>query len=281
VPPFLFCIIMLYLVATPIGNLADITLRALEALKDSDYILCEDTRHSSVLLNHYEIKKSLKSYHKFNEASMEDRVIEDLRSGKTISLISDAGTPCISDPGFRMVKRCQEEEIAITTLPGPCAAIQALTSSGLDSQRFQFIGFLPRKSGELKSTLIDVFLYEGTTICYESPNRLKATLKMIDELSPNNMVAVCREMTKKFEETKKGTASELIAHWNDRNVKGEIVLVISPKEKHTPWDDITPKEHVAMLQEMFSISEKEAIKLCAELRGTPKRILYNDIHNER
>ncbi|MBA3720812.1 MAG: 16S rRNA (cytidine(1402)-2'-O)-methyltransferase [Parachlamydiaceae bacterium] len=272
---------MLYLVATPIGNLSDITLRAIETLKSSDYILCEDTRHSLILLKHYDIHKPLKSYHKFNESSQAEHIIQDLKDGQNISLISDAGTPGISDPGAALVNICVEQKIPITAIPGPCAAIQALSCSGLFTDRFQFWGFLPRKEGEIKRDLQQILSYSGTTICYESPNRLIDILEHIQQIDPNRQLVVARELTKKFEEVFRGTPSEHLIHWGTTAPRGEIVLLISAApEKNNEWIHLTPEEHVEFIQNTYSISRQEAIKIAADLRGVPKRQIYNLIQKK-
>lgn len=270
---------MLYLIATPIGNLADITLRALETLKTCDYILCEDTRHSLILLQHYQIQKPLKSYHKFNQASQAESILKDLESGQHICLISDAGTPGISDPGADLVKLCIEHNLPITALPGPCAAIQALSCSGLPTDRFQFCGFLPRKDNELKRELQAMLTYQGTTICYESPHRLLQVLECIQTMQPQRQLVVGRELTKKFEEMVRGTPSMLIEHWQQTPLKGEIVLLISPASEKTmhDWSEWTPEEHVQWIQDHYALSRKEAIKLVADLRGVPKRQIYQQL----
>lgn len=271
---------MLYLVATPIGNLADMTFRAVEVLKNCDYILCEDTRHSAVLLNHYQIYKPLKSYHKFNEKAQAEHILNDLREGKQIALISDAGTPGISDPGADLVKLCVENRVAVTALPGPCAAIQAISCSGLPTDRFQFFGFLPKKETELKRELQQILAYGGTTICYESPNRLLSTLEMIHELDSQRSLVVARELTKKFEELRRGTASTLLTSWTNSQVKGEIVLLIAPSAKISSqeWEHLSPQEHVQSIQDTYGVSRQEAIKIAAELRGVPKRNIYQAVH---
>ncbi len=270
---------MLYLVGTPIGNLGDISYRAVMTLDFCDYILCEDTRHSRPMLSHYGISKPLKSFHKFSEASKEDKIILDLLNGKNIALITDAGTPGISDPGTRLVKRCQDEGFSVTAVPGACAAILALTLSGLDTERFQFFGFLPKKTGELKKNLIEILLYTGTTVCYETANRLPKTLKQIDELNHERIVVVARELTKKFEEVRQGTPSELLKYWKSHPLKGEIVLLISgEKQPSEKWKQLSPDEHVTYMEQTYHLSRKEAIKLVAELRGVPKRDIYKLTH---
>ncbi|WP_068470133.1 16S rRNA (cytidine(1402)-2'-O)-methyltransferase [Candidatus Protochlamydia phocaeensis] len=273
---------MLYLVATPIGNLADITLRALEVLKACDYILCEDTRHSLVLLKHYEIHKPLKSYHKFNEASQAENLLADLQAGKEICLISDAGTPGISDPGAALVKLCIEHGIPITAVPGPCAAIQALCCAGLPTDRFQFWGFLPRKEGELRQAILSILSYPGTTICYESPHRLIDTLKMIALLQPERQLVLARELTKKFEEFVRGQAQVLLERWEHAQPKGEMVLLFSPppQQERQDWQAWTPEEHVKWMQDTYSLDRREAIKMVADLRQVPKRQIYNQLHQK-
>lgn len=271
---------MLYLVATPIGNLSDITFRAIDTLKACDYILCEDTRHSLRLLQHYEIHKPLKSFHKFSEASKEDDTIQDLKAGRVIALISDAGTPGISDPGTRLVQRCVKENVPVQAIPGPCAAIAALSSSGLDTDVFQFVGFLPKKKQELRSALQEIGAYKGTTVCYESPNRLMEVLETIQELYPEKEIAVARELTKKFEEIQRGTATSLLAYWSDKEVKGEIVLLLSGQKDVTipDWHNLSPEDHVRFLEDTYKLSKNDAIKMAATLRGVPKRDIYNRLH---
>lgn len=267
---------MLYIIATPIGNLQDITLRALDILKESDYILCEDTRHSLKLLSHYSIQKPLKSYHQHNEAYRVDEIIADLKAGQRIALITDAGTPGISDPGAVIVQACRREGIEVQGIPGPCAAILALSTSGLSTDHFQFIGFLPKKSGELQKALQDILFYSGTTICYESPQRLIETLKKIETLSPNRQLAIARELTKKHEEHLLGSASQLILRWENEDPKGEIVLMISGAPKtEASWETLEPMEHVQLLEENYQIPRNEAIKLAAKLRGVSKSKIYN------
>lgn len=218
---------MLFLIATPIGNLKDLSFRALETFQACDYVLCEDTRRTRILLEHYQLKVPLKSFHHFNEASKEAQVIQDLKSGKKVGLVSDAGTPGISDPGERLVKRCRKEEISVIPIPGPCAAIAALSASGLSTERFQFFGFLPRKKGKLKNCLKQILDYEGSSICYESPYRLKETLKILAELESERACVVARELTKKFETFVHGPAGELYTYFATHPPRGEIVLIIA------------------------------------------------------
>lgn len=273
---------MLYIIPTPIGNLGDITLRAIETLKTCDYILCEDTRHSSILLSHYQISKPLKSFHKFSELSKESEIIKDLQSGLNIALISDAGTPGISDPGTKLIQKCIDENIHVTSLPGPCAAITALSCSGLNTDLFQFIGFLPRKSGELQKVIQKVLTFTGTTICYESPHRIKETLQKLNELAPDRRLVIARELTKKFEELIRGNASELLKKWNEVRFKGEIILLIEGEnELKQDWEMLTPLEHVAFIEQNYGVTRQEAIKMVAELRGVSKRDVYNFIEKTK
>lgn len=273
---------MLYLVATPIGNLQDITYRAIETLKICDYILCEDTRHSRLLLNHYDIHKPLKSYHKFNEASQAEPILADLKMGKQIALISDAGTPGISDPGADLVRQCIENQIPLTAIPGPCAAIQALSCSGLPTDRFQFWGFLPRKENELKRDWQQILTYPGTSICYESPKRLLDILRLVETMDPSRQLVVARELTKKFEEICRGSATSLLKYWEEKThvLKGEIVLLVAPPSTgaEKEWELLSPEEHVQYMQDTYGISRHEAIKMVAELRKVPKRQIYNQVN---
>lgn len=274
---------MLYLVATPIGNLKDISFRAVETLQACDYILCEDTRQSLVLLKHYNIRKPLVSFHMFSEAAKEDQVIHDLMAGKTICLISDAGTPGISDPGTRLVKRCVQEKLPVLTIPGPCAAIAALTISGLDTDRFQFYGFLPRQKSDLKKVLQEILKNVCTTICYESPERISKTLEIIHQLDTSRQLVIGRELTKKFEEVQRGTAEELLRMHQEKKVRGEIVLLISgaTQEAFFDWQNLSVQDHVAQIQQENSLSLNEAIKKVAELRHVSKRTIYNTIHQTK
>jgi 16S rRNA (cytidine1402-2'-O)-methyltransferase len=218
---------MLFLIATPIGNLKDISFRALETCAACDYLLCEDTRHTRILLAHYQLKVPLKSFHLFNEASKEGGVILDLKNGKRVGLISDAGTPGISDPGQRLIQRCYKEGVTVTPIPGPCAAIAALAASGLATEPFQFLGFLPRKKGKLLRTIESILTYKGTSVCYESIYRLVGTLKIVSELAPDRECVIARELTKKFESFVRGPSASLFTHFSQAKPKGEIVLLIS------------------------------------------------------
>lgn len=267
---------MLYLVSTPIGHLDDMSKRALETLEKCDLIFCEDTRHSSVLLNHYNIKKKLLSYHKFNEKKSLQGILQDLEAGLNVALISDAGTPCINDPGHIIVEACIEKNIPFTLIPGPCSPILALVLSGFDTTRFQFLGFLPKTA--LQKTLNAALCYPGTSIAFEGPSRLLDTLHLLHSLDPNRKIAIAREMTKTYEECLRGTPQELISHFEKAPPRGEIVLLISKGE--LPQEDLPLEEMIEMLQELHGLTLKEAIKMAAHLKKIPKREAYKLIHFE-
>ena len=219
----------LYLVPTPIGNLGDITLRAVEVLKSVDIILVEDTRNSGQLLKHLEIKKPMMSFHAFNEHKTTQSIINQLKSGTSMALISDAGTPGISDPGYLLVREALEHNIAIETLPGATAFVPALVNSGLPCDRFVFEGFLPPKKG--RQTRLNLLTEENRTmVFYESPHRLMKTLQQFAEFfGDDRQASVSRELTKIYEETHNGTLADLIAHYQDKKIKGEIVVVVAGK----------------------------------------------------
>ena len=216
----------LYLVATPIGNLADITQRAISVLGQVDFVAAEDTRHSQRLLSHLGIKSKLLAYHEHNEDRVTPRLLHDLESGKSIALISDAGTPLISDPGYRLIKLAQENDIPTTVIPGACALIAGLCASGLPTDSFIFEGFLPPKTATRRKKLENFREEKRTIVFYESPHRLIKTLNDMQEVLEDPFVVCAREITKKFEEVKKGRASELIEYFSKKKVKGEFVLML-------------------------------------------------------
>ncbi len=218
---------MLYVVATPIGNLNDITLRALEVLKSVDRIAAEDTRHSGNLLRHFEIRKPLVSYHEHNEAMRSEELAERLAGGETIALITDAGMPGLSDPGARLIRKCIERELPYTIIPGPSALLTGLVGSGFSLDHFCWRGFLPVKSGQRERELWGAAAREETSAFFESPYRLTKTLAACAEIMPDRQLCVARELTKKFEEFRRGTAAELLTHYAVHPPKGEITLVIS------------------------------------------------------
>lgn len=220
----------LFLVPTPIGNLEDITFRAIDILKKVDTILAEDTRKTTILLNHYEIKKRLQSYHQFNEHKSIEKLIKRLKQGESMALVSDAGTPSISDPGFLIVKGCLDHQIPVECLPGPTAFIPALVNSGLPADRFCFEGFLPHKKGRTKRLKL-LSEETRTMIFYESPQRLIKILLQFSEYFGNTRnISISRELTKVYEETKRGTIDELIDFYNNKTIKGEIVIVVEGKK---------------------------------------------------
>ncbi|MCK4920335.1 MAG: 16S rRNA (cytidine(1402)-2'-O)-methyltransferase [Bacteroidales bacterium] len=220
----------LFVVPTPIGNLKDLSFRAIEILKEVDYILAEDTRKTGILLKHFDIQSHLRSHHKFNEHKTSGKVILDLQSGKNIALVSDAGTPGISDPGFLLVRECLKAEIEVETLPGPTAFVPALINSGLPSDRFIFEGFLPPKKGRNKR-LESLREDDRTMIFYESPYRLIKTLNQFKEIfGDERIVSVSREISKIYEENRRGSLKEVISHFQDKNIKGEIVIILSGRK---------------------------------------------------
>jgi 16S rRNA (cytidine1402-2'-O)-methyltransferase len=218
---------MLYVVATPVGNLGDITLRALEVLKGVDVVAAEDTRHSGLLLKHFEIKKPFVSYHEHNEAARTAELVERIARGENVALVTDAGTPGLSDPGLRLIRECINRQLPFTIIPGPSSILIALLGSGFSNEKFSFRGFLPVKSGRRERELRIAANSEETTLFFESPYRLLKTLHACNTVMPDRQLCVARELTKKFEEFRRGTAAELLAHYEAHPAKGEIVLVIS------------------------------------------------------
>jgi len=220
----------LYLVATPIGNLEDITLRALRVLKECDVVAAEDTRHSGQLLKHFGIARPMLSYFQFNEAKRSEEIIERLRRGEKVALITDAGSPGISDPGERVVKAALSAGFRVEAVPGACALIAALTASGLPTDEFHFIGFLPHKSGQRRKQLERLKTFAGTLVLYESPYRIEKLLNELNEVFPERTVVLARELTKKFEESLRGTARELLEVLKKRSLKGEFVVLVEGSE---------------------------------------------------
>ena len=264
--------ILLSIVSTPIGHLDDLSKRALETLSSCDAILCEDTRRTSILLDRYGIRKPLTAYHKFTEKQLLEKILGELEAGRHLALVSDAGTPCINDPGQILVDACRLRKIPYTAIPGPCSLVQALVLSGFDTARFQFIGFLPKKGSEALQCALS---YPGVTIAFESPERLVSTLEDICAADPDRDTAVAREMTKTFEECRRDKASALLEHFRAHPPKGEIVLLVG---EGSPPDDLSPEELIQMLVDYHGLSLKEAVKQAAKLKNMPKRTLYNQIH---
>lgn len=270
----------LYLVPTPIGNLKDITLRALEVLESVDLIAAEDTRTSLKLLNHFNIKKPLFSYHMHNEQGKSEDIINKLKEGINIALITDAGTPGISDPGAIVALKCIEENIDFEVLPGATAIITALVYSGLDTSKFVFRGFLPRENKDRNPIIEELKNVRDTIIIYEAPHRLISTLEFLLENLGDRKISACRELTKLHEEIYRNSISETIKYFNENRPRGEFVLVIEGKtdeeikaEKEALWSDLTIEEHLIKVIEM-GIDKKEAIKMVSKERGIPKKEVY-------
>lgn len=270
----------LYLCATPIGNLKDITARVLETLEQVDVIAAEDTRNSIHLLTHFGIKTPMTSYHEYNKTEKAYQLISRLKDGKDIALITDAGTPAISDPGEVLVRMCQEEGITVTSLPGPAACITALTLSGLSTRRFCFEGFLPSDKKEKKEVLAEMASETRTMILYEAPHHLKRTLQELYDILGDRKLTICRELTKKFETVLPTTLSDALAMYKNEDPRGEYVLVIAGKEREQvrleeqqKWDSVSIGEHVALYEEK-GLSRKDAMKRTAADRGMGKREIY-------
>ena len=270
----------LYLCATPIGNLKDITARVLETLEQVDVIAAEDTRNSIHLLTHFGIKTPMTSYHEYNKTEKAYQLIGSLKEGKDIALITDAGTPAISDPGEVLVRLCQEEGITVTSLPGPAACITALTLSGLSTRRFCFEGFLPSDKKEKKEVLAEMASETRTMILYEAPHHLKRTLQELYDILGDRKLTICRELTKKFETVLPTTLADALAMYENEDPRGEYVLVIAGKEREQvrleerqKWDSVSIGEHVALYEEK-GLSRKDAMKRAAADRGMGKREIY-------
>lgn len=268
----------LYIVGTPIGNLEDITLRALRILKEVDVIAAEDTRHTVKLLNHFELKKHLLAYHQHNEQSGSEKLLELLAEGKDIALVSDAGMPVISDPGSVIVSRCNEAGIPVEVVPGPNAGLCALVLSGIDARAFTFMGFLGKQNKEIRGSIEKIAASENTVILYETPHRLVKTLEAMVQVIPDRKMSISREITKKYEETRMGTVQEHLDWYSENPPKGEFVLVIEGGDG-LPSDsqDLTAlslDEHMAHYEDQ-GMGEKEAMKQVARDRGVSKRDIYN------
>ena len=266
----------LYLCATPIGNLEDITLRVLRTLREVDMIACEDTRKTLHLLNHFAIRKPVTSYYEHNKNVKGEQIIQALLAGKNVALVSDAGMPGISDPGYDLVERCLQNAIPYTVLPGACAAVTGLVLSGLSTERFVFEGFLSRQKNERQSRLRQLVQEERTLIFYEAPHRLLATLSSMADVFGERPMAAVREVTKKFEEVCRGSASELLAHFQEQGVKGEFVLIVqgAPLPEAENHDAAWALSRSQTL-EASGLSAKEALKQAATEAGLSKRDVYN------
>lgn len=276
----------LYLCATPIGNLEDITFRVLRTLKEVDLIAAEDTRNSIKLLNHFEIKTPMTSYHEYNKIEKAHQLADKLREGKNIALITDAGTPGISDPGEDLVRICMEEGIEVTSLPGPAACITALTMSGLPSRRFCFEAFLPKEKKERAEILKELSKETRTIIVYEAPHHLIKTLDELFGVLGNRRIRLCRELTKKHEEVFTTTFEEALIFYRENEPRGEYVIVIEGKsradiklEQQKEWEAMSIEEHMAYYENQGA-NHKDAMKLVAKDRGISKRDVYQALLNK-
>lgn len=270
----------LYLCATPIGNLDDMTFRVLDTLREVDVIAAEDTRNSIKLLNRFEIKTPMTSYHEYNKVEKAEKLISMLQEGKNIALITDAGTPAISDPGEVLVQMCHKNGVPVTSLPGACACITALTLSGLSTRRFCFEAFLPADKNERRDILADLKEESRTIILYEAPHHLKATLAELYDTLGERKITLCRELTKKFETIMPTTLSEAISFYAENEPKGEYVLVLEGKsleirkeEKQKEWQQLSIEEHMDFYESQ-GVDRKEAMKKVAKDRGLSKRDVY-------
>ena len=271
----------LYLCATPIGNLEDITYRVLRTLKEVDLIAAEDTRNSIRLLNHFEIKTPMTSYHEYNKIDKADQLVAKMREGKNIALITDAGTPGISDPGEDIVRICYEEGIPVTSLPGAAACITALTMSGLPTRRFAFEAFLPKDKKEHQAVLEELKTETRTIIIYEAPHHLVRTLQELsDTLGGDRRLTICRELTKRHEEKLQMTLADSLSYYEVNEPRGEYVLIIAgrsreemKKEEQAGWEALSLEEHMAHYESQ-GIDRKEAMKRVAKDRGVSKRDIY-------
>ncbi len=271
---------MLYLCATPIGNLEDITFRVLDTLRSVDIIAAEDTRNSIKLLNHFQIKAAMTSYHEYNKVEKAHYLIGLMQEGKNVALITDAGTPAISDPGETLVKLCQQTGIRVTSLPGAAACITALTLSGLSTRRFCFEGFLPSDKKERKAVLKELAEESRTIILYEAPHHLKKTLEELGNVLGNRKITICRELTKKFETVMPLMMEEALEFYEENEPRGEYVLVIQGKsleekkrEAALEWMEMSIEEHM-QYYEGQGMERKEAMKMAAKDRGIGKRDVY-------
>lgn len=264
----------LYIVATPIGNLEDITLRALRILREVSLIACEDTRQTLKLLNHYGIKKTLASYHEHNERQRAKELIEKLKQDQDIALVSDAGTPGISDPGFQIIAQAIHEDIPVIPIPGPSSVLTALVISGLPTHRFTFEGFLPAKLIARRKLLFSLKGEERTMIFFESATRLQSALLDMLDIFQDRAIALSHELTKKFEWIKRGNLSEIVKKLEAVPLKGEFVLAVSGSVSREDFSNLSIEEHIHQVIEMTNVPHKEAIKIVAQLRGIPKREAY-------
>ncbi len=275
----------LYLVGTPIGNLEDITLRALRILRESDQIAAEDTRHTQKLLNHYEISRPLVSYHEHNEMTRAPELLIALEQGAKIALVSDAGMPLVSDPGYRLVTLCLRHQIPVVPVPGPSALLAALSASGLPNEEFLFVGFLPARTGERQRALERLRIEDRTIIVYEAPHRLEESVADALEILGDRPACVAREVTKLHEEFRRGKLSALLASLQERPARGEITLLIGPADPAEPGAHVDSaqslSERVEELIRQAKLDRKEALKLAAKERGITRRAAYDQLLQQK
>ena len=271
---------ILYLCATPIGNLEDMTYRCVRILKEVDLIAAEDTRNSIKLLNHFEIDTPMTSYHEFNKIEKAHTLLAALKDGKNIAVITDAGTPGISDPGEELVAMCYEEDIEVNAVPGAAACITAVTSSGQACRRFSFEAFLPKDKKERACVLAEMQQETRTMIVYEAPHHLRATLQELYQALGDRSITLCRELTKRYEEKKKMTLAQAVDYYRENDPRGEYVLVIAGKskeevmqEEQSRWEDLSIEEHMQIYLDQ-DYSKKDAMKAVAKDRGVSKRDIY-------
>jgi len=265
----------LYLIPTPIGNLDDITLRKIKILNEVEVVFCEDTRVTSLLLNHLNIKKKLISNFEYNENKNENKLLEYLKNGYNVGLVSDRGTPVISDPGYELAKIAIDNGYNVVSLPGATALIPALTSSGIEPMPFLYYGFLNSKDSKRRKELEGFKLFKHTMIFYEAPHRIKKTLEDMLNILGNRKISISREITKKFEEVYRGTIEEILKEIEE--IKGELVIVVSGNNEEVDFNDLTIEEHINMYMDM-GLSSKEAIKKVSLDRNVKKSDIYNEYH---
>lgn len=277
----------LYLCATPIGNLEDMTFRAVRILKEADLIAAEDTRNSVKLLNHFKIQTPMTSYHEYNKYEKGRKLVMKLLEGENIALITDAGTPGISDPGEELVRMCHEAGITVTAVPGAAACVTALTISGLPTRRFAFEAFLPQEKKEREAVLAALETEQRTIVLYEAPHRLVKTLKMLGERLGERQVSVCRELTKRHETVYRATLPEAAAYYEENDPKGECVIVVQglsreeiERQEREKWEDMSIEEHMEFYLSQ-GMEKKEAMKRTAKDRGVQKREIYHYLNSGR
>lgn len=263
----------LYIVATPIGNLEDMTYRAVRILGEVDLIAAEDTRHSLKLLSHFGISKSMTSYFDHNQQFKGERILNTLRQGKSVALISDAGTPCVSDPGYQLVRDAVAEGIPVIPIPGACAAVAALSASGLPSDTFTFAGFPPSRQGKRRSFLAEMSALPGTLLLYEAPHRLVETLRDMREVLGERQVVVARELTKIYEELIRGSVSEVLESVDQGKVRGEVVILVAPGEKPAQEAESLEETLLALMRD-GRLSLKDTAKKAAEITGVSRSEAY-------